>query len=227
MTKHIEISILKRIDIFKNCNISELSKIANILFKKEVSKGDIIFHQEEPCSIIYLIAEGQIKAFKTTEGGREQIVNILSTNDMFPHVGLFGDSEYPATAQAIENCTLYYLLVDEFNDLLKAYPSISIKLLQISDEKIRGLQTRLSQVMEKGIKEKLMNTLFMLAKNIGRQVEDGYEINVDLTHQDIADMLGTTRETVSRTMAQLKREDKMMYNQHSIIIKFAPFNDNL
>jgi CRP/FNR family cyclic AMP-dependent transcriptional regulator len=197
-------SILKGIEIFKHCTVDELEKITGIISKKQVCKKEIIFYEGDPCSTVYFISRGQIKVFKTTEDGREQIVNILAIKDMFPHVGLYGESYYPATAKSMEDGTLYYLYVDDFKRLLQDSPSISVKLLQILDGKIRDMT------------DKIINTLFRLAKASGTKTERGYEIKMEVIHQDIADMLGTTRETVSRVMSQLKRDGKIVYDGHYI-----------
>jgi CRP/FNR family cyclic AMP-dependent transcriptional regulator len=209
-------SILKEIDILKHCTADELTQISSIVSRKKVLKREFIFYEGDACSTVYFISKGQIKVFKTNEDGREQIVNILANNDMFPHVGLYGGSYYPATAKAMEDCTLYYLYVDDFNRLLQKSPSISIKLLQILDGKIRNLQFRLSQVMSSDMSDKVIKTLYGLSKTSGSKTEKGYEIKMELTHQDIADMLGTTRETVSRVMSQLKRDGKIIYDDHYI-----------
>jgi CRP/FNR family cyclic AMP-dependent transcriptional regulator len=214
--KEDAISILKGIEIFKHCTADELEQITGIISKKQVCKKEIIFYEGDPCSTVYFISRGQIKVFKTTEDGREQIVNILANKDMFPHVGLYGESYYPATAKSMEDGTLYFLYVDDFKRLLQDSPSISVKLLQILDGKIRDMQIRLSHVMGSDMTDKIINTLFVLAKASGTRTERGYEIKMEVTHQDIADMLGTTRETVSRVMSQLKRDGKIVYDSHYI-----------
>jgi len=217
MPKNI-VPILENIDFFKVFNSTELAKIIDLIGIKKVRKKDVIFHEGDECTAIYFILKGSVKVFKTSEDGRENIVNLLSTHDMFPHVGLFGGSNYPATAKAIEDSVIYYLLVEDFNRILIDSPHLSIKLLQILDQKIRSLQVRLGNVMSKDITDKVISTLHSLAKTNGVRTDEGLEIQIELTHQDLADMVGTTRETVSRVISQLKRDGILCYENSKICL---------
>jgi CRP/FNR family cyclic AMP-dependent transcriptional regulator len=215
MPKIIE-PILREIDFFKQCSEEDLKNILEVISKKTIRKRGTIFHEGEECNTIYFIAKGSVKILKTSEDGREHIVNILSSKDMFPHVGLFGGGYYPATARAIEDSTIYCLNIEDFKRILAVSPFLSIKLLQILDGKIRTLQERLGNTMSKDIMEKVVSTLHSLARTNGSQIDEGIEINMEITHQDIADMVGTTRESVSRIIGQLKRDGKIYYEENKI-----------
>jgi len=210
---------LGQFPMFKSCSHDELEQLANLLLFKKVERKDALFYEGEPCDIIYFVKKGQVKVYKTTEDGREQIVNILTSGDMLPHVGLFGDSVYPATAEALDDTEVYYLYVKPFTTFISHNPSISIKLLQEMDEKIREIQARLSNVLNKDMREKILSVLLSLARSKGTQTDSGYQVDLELTHQDIADMVGTTRETASRILGQLKREGLIRMENHVISIK--------
>lgn len=209
-------SILSEIEFFKQCSEEDLTKILEVISKKKIQKRGIIFHEGDECNTIYFIAKGSVKIFKITEDGREHIVNLLSARDMFPHVGLFGGGYYPATARAIEDSLIYHLYIKDFRRILEASPVLSIKLLQILDSKIRTLQERLGNAMSKDITDKVVSTLHSLARTNGSQIDEGIEINMELTHQDIADLVGTTRESVSRIIGQLKKDGRIYYEDNKI-----------
>jgi CRP/FNR family transcriptional regulator, cyclic AMP receptor protein len=211
-------SWLSKIQLFKSCTAEELNDIAKLLIAKRIDKKDILFNEGDSCDVIYFIRKGRVKTYKTTEDGREQIVNILSDGDMLPHVGLFGKSKYPATAAALDDCELYLMYVQPFTKFLEHSPTVTVKLLQELDQKIRELQVRLSSVLSKDVTEKVLNVLLELAKKNGVKTNTGYQFDVELTHQDIANMVGTTRETVSRIIGQLKKESKIEHNHNSIMI---------
>jgi CRP/FNR family cyclic AMP-dependent transcriptional regulator len=210
---------LRTIPLFASLTDSEKETIASVMSRKKVKKRDILFYENEPCTAIYLLECGAVKVYKTTEDGREQIVNVFQPGDMFPHVGMFGGSPYPATAEALEDAALYFINVQEFTALLKGNPALCIRLLQILEGRIRELQRRLSDVLSKDMKEKVMNTLSFLARDKGKQEKDGYVLGMELTHQDLANMVGTTRETVSRIVSQLKKEGQLEFDSHRIWVK--------
>ncbi len=212
--------ILRKIELFQHCSEKELTEIGQLLTYKEVKKREILFHETDLCDVIYFIAEGRIKVYKTTKEGREQIVNLLSDGDMFPLVGLYGGGVYPATAEVVEPGQIYYMNVNHFVKFLEENPTLSVKLLKELERKIKELQRRLTDVLSKDITEKIYNMLFSLAKTKGTKTEKGYEVEIELTHQEIADMVGTTRETASRTLGHLKKDGKIKMNQHRIIVLF-------
>lgn len=201
--------MLGQTPIFQHCTEDDLNQVSSLLFPKEGKKKDILFYEGDPCEVIYFINKGRVKVFKSTEDGLEQIVNLLGRGDMFPHVGWYGGSVYPATAEVLEDGELYFIYVQQFTQLLEKQPKLTVKLLQELDGKIRALQARLSHVLSKDMTEKIYSVLFSLVKEKGKKTEDGYRLEIDLTHQDIANMVGTTRETASRIISQLKKEGKM------------------
>jgi CRP/FNR family transcriptional regulator len=210
---------LGTVSLFASLTEQERDAIVGVMSHKKVKKREILFYEGEPCTAIYLLAHGTVKVYKTTEDGREQIVNVLYERDMFPHIGMFGGSPYPATAEAMEESLLYSINVQELTALLKGNSALCIRLLQILEGKIRDLQRRLSDVLSKDMKEKIMNTLSSLAKSRGTEVAGGYSLKMELTHQDLADMVGTTRETASRIISQLKKEGLIEFDAHSIWIR--------
>lgn len=211
--------LLSRVQIFQHCSEDEIQQVASLLMPKETRKRDILFYEGEPCDVIYFIHHGRVKVYKTTEDGREQIVNLLGKGDIFPHVGWYGGSTYPATAESLEDGQLYFLYVNKFIQLLESTPRLTVKLLQEFDGKIRELQSRLSNVLSRDMTEKIHNVLHSLAKDKGRKKEEGYYLEIELTHQDIANMVGTTRETASRIISQLKKEGKLQLDHKMLLIK--------
>lgn len=209
---------LKEFEFFKFCSEEEIKEILGIISVKKVKKREVIFYEGDECQFIYFIVKGIIKVNKTTADGREQIVNMLATSDMFPHIGLFSGGLYPATTIAMEDSTLYALHVEDFKRILEVNPLLSIKLLQNMENKIRALQGRLANIMNNDTTEKVKNMLYSLAKTHGLKIGKEIEIDIEVTHQNIADMLGLTRESVSRIMSQLKKEGTIYYKGNKIRI---------
>ncbi|RXT13571.1 Crp/Fnr family transcriptional regulator [Ammoniphilus sp. CFH 90114] len=211
--------MLKKIGMFQHCNEDELSQLSTLMLLKEGKKRDVLFYESDPCDVIYFIKKGRVKVFKTTEDGREQIVNLLGKGDMLPHVGWYGGSDYPATAELLEDGELYFMYVQQFTQLLEQQPKLTVKLLKELDVKIRALQSRLSHVLSKDMTEKIWGVLYALVKEKGKRIDEGFLLEIELTHQDIANMVGTTRETASRIISQLKKEGKMHLDHRFLMIK--------
>lgn len=205
---------------FSSFNEEEMKEVMSLFRMKKVKKKDMLFHEEEDCQAIYFISQGRIKTFKTDEEGREKIINILGEGEMFPHIGLFGGGLYPASAMVVEDGILYVIEVEKFLHLLEHNPSLSVKMLKIMEQKIRSLQEHLSGLLSRDIGERVWHILQGLGKASGTQIENGIRIDMELTHQDLASMVGTTRETITRVLGQYRKENKLeIHNGKFILIE--------
>jgi len=217
MKQNLMKSFLK-MDLFSSFSEEEMKEVLSLFRMKKVKKKDILFHEEEECQAIYFISKGRVKTFKTDEEGREKIINILGEGEMFPHIGLFGGDVYPASAMVVEEGVLYVIDVQKFLHLLESKPSLSVKMLKIMEQKIRSLQEHLSGLLSRDISERVWHILKGLAKASGTPVENGMRIDMELTHQDLASMVGTTRETITRVLSQYRKENKIEIHNGKFIL---------
>lgn len=205
-------------EFFSSFNEEEMKEVISLFRMKKVKKKDILFHEEENCQAVYFISQGRVKTYKTDEEGREKIMNMLGEGEMFPHIGLFGGDQYPASAMVVEDGVLYVIDVNNFLLLLEHNPSLSIKMLKIMEQKIRSLQEHLSGLLSRDIGERVWHILHGLGKASGTQIENGIRIDVELTHQDLASMVGTTRETITRVLGQYRKENKLDIHNGKFIL---------
>lgn len=173
--------------------------------RKYTSK-QIVFMQDEPIKNVYFIQKGKVKIYKTDYHGKEQIVNVLQTNDMFPHQGFFRQGNYPAHAEIIDDSILVNIPIKSFENFLITHPEISMKLFRVLGELIVDLQNRLEERNSYNVYDQIILLLMRLARKNGKQIDDAhYKITISLTNRELANMIGSSRETVSRTLTQLKK----------------------
>src|SRR5690625_3597906 len=119
-------NFLKQFTIFKTLEKHEMEPIVEIAGSKLYRTGTMVFLQDEPIKDVYFIQEGKIKIYKTDYEGKEQIINVLQKDDMFPHQGFFRKGNYPAHAEVLENATLVNIPILSFENFLLTHPEISI-----------------------------------------------------------------------------------------------------
>ncbi|UOF92055.1 Crp/Fnr family transcriptional regulator [Fodinisporobacter ferrooxydans] len=197
--------LLRKISFFRDLERTELEKIQHLLIQWAYSEKMNIFLQGDPLKYVYFIMRGKVKIFRADEHGREQIVNILQEGDMFPHKGFFHTAEYPANAVMIERGILFALPTASFRNLLETNPSLCIRLLAIMEARLTELQDRLEEIVLHDVAEQIIYMLMRLAQRHGVSVGERIWINVPFTNQELANMIGTSRETVNRTLNQLKK----------------------
>lgn len=220
MSNEDTISFLKQFPVFKDLDTFEMMPIIDFSSIKIYEPGQIIFMQDEPISEVYFIKSGKVKIYKTDYEGKEQIVNILQKNDMFPHQGLFRKGNYPAHAEIIdETTTLISIPIASFENFLMTYPEICVKMFRVLGEIIVDLQNRLEQKMLYNINDQIIMLLLRLANRNGVLLnEHSYKINMLLTNRELANMIGSSRETVSRTLTQLKKKDLVSVDEEGFLI---------
>lgn len=201
-------NFLKQFTIFKTLEKHEMEPIVEIAGSKLYRTGTMVFLQDEPIKDVYFIQEGKIKIYKTDYEGKEQIINVLQKDDMFPHQGFFRKGNYPAHAEVLENATLVNIPILSFENFLLTHPEISIKVFRVLSDIIIDLQKRLEEKMMYTVYDQILLLLLRLAKKNGEKVdEDNYRFTIQLTNSQLANMIGSSRETISRTLTRLRKEN--------------------
>src|SRR5699024_10058795 len=203
-----KIRLLREFNIFKELNDYEMKPIIDHLNMEHYPQKTLLFLQNEPITKVFFLISGQVKVFRTNFDGKEQIINILQAKDMFPHQGFFRKSQYPANAEVIEDAKLITISIKDFEQFILLYPSISEKVYRMLGELISDLQNRLEAKILFTTHEQIIMQLMRLTKLHGQQINgDEYKIMINFTNQELANMIGTSRETVSRTLTLLRKND--------------------
>ena len=214
--------LLSTFSLFRDLNDAEMDKIVQISITRECKKGNHIFMKDDPIENVYFMYSGKIKIYKSDINGREQIVNIIKNGDMFPHVGFFRKGGYPAFSEVIEDAILIVISNDDFEKLLLDNPELCIKVFKVLGEKIIDLQERLEEKILNNTYEQIIKLLIRLARSHGQKKTDvSYLLKAEFTNKDLANMIGTTRETISRTLTKLKKEKLIEVDSKGNII-FEP-----
>lgn len=208
MSTHSVKELLQRFPIFKDLTEFEMEPIVDLAKRRKYRRGTHIFMQGDALTNVYFIDTGVIKIYKTDLQGKEQIVNVLKNGQMFPHQGFFRQDDYPAHAEAIEDSQLIYIPIQSFEEFLITHPEICIKLFRVLGDIIVDLQNRLEQKMMHNTYEQIIMLLIRLADSHGKETDlDTFKITTKFTNRELANMIGSSRETVSRTLSQLKKEE--------------------
>ncbi len=211
--------LLSDFTLFRELNDLELMKITDIAIAREWKKQTHVFLQGDPLENVYFIYEGKIKIYKSDVNGKEQIVALAKKGEMFPHVGFFRRGDYPAYAEVLEPSTLVAVPISKFENVLIENPELCIKVFKVLGEKIVDLQNRLEEQILNNTYEQIVKLLIRLAQNHGKEQDDRtILLKSEFTNKDLANMIGTTRETVSRTLTKMKKDELIEVDQEGNMI---------
>jgi CRP/FNR family transcriptional regulator, cyclic AMP receptor protein len=199
--------VLSEFSLFRELSEQEIYHIVDISISRHWKKGSHVFLQDDPLVNVYFIYEGKVKIYKSDVSGKEQIVSILKQGDMFPHVGFFRKGGYPAFSEILEDAILVVVPIAQFEKVLIENPELCIKVFKVLGEKIVDLQERLEAQILNNTYQQIIKLLIRLGKEHGTHLSDGrILLKAEFTNRDLANMIGTTRETVSRTLTKLKKD---------------------
>lgn len=212
--------LLQQFPLFRSLTENEINLIVRLAVTREYKKDSHIFFQGDRLTDVYFIFSGKIKIYRLDAQGNEQIVNILKKGDMFPHQGFFRKDSYPANAQAMEDAVLIYIPIQSFEQFLIRNPEVCIKIFRILGDQIMELHQRLEEKILYNTYDQILLLLLRLTKKHGKKLnEQEFLISTLLTNRDLANMIGSSRETVNRTLSQLKKRNFIRYEDGYIVTR--------
>ncbi|QHS21668.1 Crp/Fnr family transcriptional regulator [Virgibacillus sp. MSP4-1] len=223
------IQMFQQLPLFKHLTDQELYSVVTLAVTRQYKKGMHVFMQGDPVENVYFLHKGRVKVYKTDINGKEQIVNILKPGDMFPHQGFFRKGDYPAHTEVTEEAVITHIPITSFENFLIQNPEITIKLFRVLGDIIVDLQNRLEEKLLHNTHGQVVLLLVRLAKLHGGQEDlDGWvQLNTVFTNRELANMIGSSRETVNRIIAKLKKKDILKMNDHYMALDVEGLENEL
>jgi len=217
-----KISFLKRVPIFGGVGDESLTKMATITSEKSFSKRNIVFHEGDYGDTLYIIKMGRIKIAKVAIDGREKTLTILKTGDFFGEMAIFDDMPRSATAEAMDNdVKLFCISKTDFERLITENPSIALRIMKDLTRRIRQVNEQVQDLAFKDVHGRVASTIFNLLKterDTSKLANKESITSLRMTHQDLANMVGSSRETVTRALNRLQTEGVISISHQQISI---------
>lgn len=211
--------VLRRVPIFSQLKDEDLEKIMSITIEKKYNKGSIIFMEGDKGEAFYFIKSGKIKIYRSSKDGKELILNIYGKNNVFAEVTIFNDVSYPATAEVIEDAVVGMILNSDLEKLIKVNSELGLNLIKVLNKRLYNAQLKLKQIALNDTYSRTAQAIIRLAEEHGKNKSEGAELKLELSRQELANMIGTARETVSRILSQFKKEGAIEISGKRIVIK--------
>ncbi len=210
---------LKNIDIFSHLRDEEYKIIDENSTIREIKKGDNLYLQGTSDRNVYFLKKGAVKITKLTPQGKIIILDIVKGGTLFGEMGLVESHERDETAEVIENGLMCTMSRENFDKLLKIVPGLSVRITKMMGLRRWKIENKLLDLLYSNVEQRLARTILNLLDDFGTPQNGGFLIKIKLTHQDIADLIASTRETVTATLNRLKGEDIIDNEGKYIIVK--------
>jgi len=215
----IDISTLKDIELFEDLDDSSLKDILTVCKISHYEKDNIILFEEDLGNLLFFIVNGKVKISRINEAGKEIILSIIEETDYFGEMSILDGEARSANAVALSDTTVFTINKLNFFSILQKYPKIAINLLKTLTTRLRKADKLIESLSLNNAEHRICNTILTIAENMGTYNNKKVTIEKMPNQEIIANMSGTSRETVSRMFSKLKMENLIVTSRHTLIIE--------
>lgn len=199
-------ALLKRVPLFSNLSEQEFAFLTSHLVQRKYAAGELIFSEGDPCTGLYVVRAGNVRIFKSSAGGREQVLSIDGPGSSIAELPVFDGGNYPASAQAVNDCTLFFFSRQDFQSLCLQYPQVALKVLKVIGSRLRKLVGIIEELSFTTVRHRLIALLVRLGKSEGTRNGDAVSLTLPFNNSELAAQIGTVRELISRNLSRLQSE---------------------
>jgi CRP/FNR family cyclic AMP-dependent transcriptional regulator len=213
----MKVEMIRKVPLFSTLTDGEFSQLEHIFVTRAYRKGQIIFLEEETGNYMYLVLAGKVKVSKSGTGGKETILAIHRTGDFFGEMSLLDGKTAPATVSAMEDSKIISLSGADFHKYLLHNEKVMLQIINVLCARLRQVwQTQ--SLSSSTADARIRMGIYQLAKRHGIRDAHGTIIDLKITHQELAEMVGTSRETVTRVLAHLREQGIIEINQRRMTL---------
>jgi CRP/FNR family transcriptional regulator len=208
---------LAKAALFAGLTETELNFLAERAQSRRHVSGELIFSEGDSCPGLYVIESGFVKIFKTSAGGREQVLAIDGPGHSIAELPVFDGGAYPASAVAVHDTTLVFVSKQDFHALCLSHPDVALKVLRVVGLRLRNLVGIIEELSFATVRSRLASLLVRFAQT-GRKTAAGIEFNLPVSNQELAARIGTVRELVSRNLSRLQAAGIIRLEGRTVVI---------
>ncbi|WP_376788575.1 Crp/Fnr family transcriptional regulator [Thermoflexus sp.] len=181
--------------------------------------GHFLFLAGDPAEGLYMLLEGYVKITQTDAAGQEVVVQMVGPGEPLGLIALFADQPYPASAQTMTPCQTLWIPAAAFREFLLRHPGVALRLLRLLAERLHEAHRRLLEVSVLRVERRLARVLVRLAARLGRRTEEGIELVLPLSREELAELCGTRLHTVSRLLNRWQRAGWVRLGRRRIVLR--------
>jgi CRP-like cAMP-binding protein len=210
---------IERSPLFSALDAAELAFLLERIVSRKYSAGETVFSEGEPCAGLYVVESGSVRIFKSSSGGREQVLTIEGGGGSIAELPVFDGGSYPASAAAMEESVLLFVSKQNFQALCLAHPQVALKVLKIVGARLRRLVGIIEELSFTTVRHRLSAYLLRLAQKEGKRGPSGIEVALPLNNQELAAQIGTVRELVSRNLSRLQSTGVIKIDGRNVVVR--------
>jgi CRP-like cAMP-binding protein len=220
----IKPSDLRQVDVLKQSSDEDLAHLLNNAVLRPIEEGEFFFLQGDPATHFYILVSGKAKLCQISKNGQTTNLRTINEWQIFGAVGTVREKAvYPACAQALVHSVALAIESGILHEMMKTRPYLSFGLMRLMTGYIQEIQERYRELATERVEQRIARAILRLAQQIGQQVGDAASpLELNLSHQDLAEATGTTIYTVSRTLSEWERQGIVKAGRGRVTIRSLP-----
>jgi CRP/FNR family cyclic AMP-dependent transcriptional regulator len=209
---------LKRSPLLERLSDAQIARIEGVSRVRKLPRGGIVFSPGEASDSVLLVAAGRIKLYHITADGKQAVLAMIDPGEVFGELSMLDGAPREEFAEAMEPTTVVGIPSATFQALMAELPDLTLGVTRLVGLRRRRIERRLKSLLFRSNRDRLVSLLVELAEKYGRRTPDGVELGIRLSHQDLASIIGSTRETVTVTLGELQNEGALVIRRRRIFL---------
>ncbi|MBI4830523.1 MAG: Crp/Fnr family transcriptional regulator [Candidatus Lindowbacteria bacterium] len=211
--------LLRKVDVFGELSERHLRQIVSLVSYHRFSEKQVIYMPSDPRARLYAILSGRVKLTQVSPEGKELVLCVLGKGDVFGELCLFDEGPHSTLATALEDAEIFSVKCSDLAKFMAEDPALVTALGKHVGERLRTLEQKLSDFAFKDVAQRLASLIVDLAQDYGEKAVSGeYVIEMKITHQDLAGLIGSTRETTTTTLNQFRDKGLIEFKRGRIMV---------
>ena len=218
MQTESEAVYLKQVPLFAGLEDEDVRELMSVAKRRTFRSGEVIFHREDPGQVLYVIKEGKVKISLISPDGQEISLVVFGKGECFGEFAILDGLPRSADAIAMEKVECYTLQRSDFHKAIMKDPKIAIQVMEVLSKRLRSTDQMVEDLIFLDVYGRVAKKLLELADTHGTKVENGIRIDVRLTQQELASMVGSSRESVNKVMGYFTDKNFISTDKHKITL---------
>jgi len=191
---------LSEVDLFRDLSERDVAELDRVTTITSVPRGRVVYEPEDVSQVLFLIREGRVQIYRISPEGKKLVIATLGPGALFGEMALLGQQMHNAFAEALDDCRIFVMSRADLERLILNQPSVGQRVLETTGKRLRDAEKRLEDMAFKSIPARLASLLLRMS------AEQGSDEVVGMTHQDLAETVGTYRETATQVLNDMKAD---------------------
>lgn len=210
--------LLRSAPLFAGLDDAAWSALERRLGPRSLTRGEDLFREGDPGDALHVVTDGKVKICRAAADGRENVIAILGPGDLVGELAIFDSQERAATATAVVDTTLVTLADADFRDWLAEHPTVAPSLLRALAIRLRQTNETMADLVFTDVPGRLAKTLLGLAERFGHPEGDGVRVEHDLTQEELAQLVGASRETVNKALSEFATRGWLRVDNRAVVL---------